>query len=371
MLLESHPFWDSHYHLCTEVLCTAAEVEMIVANYERNDALLRELFQRAKCFQHKCAAYQVQLTCLAGKGEIKASVYLGLAILRNLSVKFPRKIKVISVVKEYFRAKVALRGRPLASLIDLPELCDQKRIYILSFMDTVLENSFLLGDSFKEVFAFFALRTFQLIMKYGLSSRHTPMAVLNWGTFQAAMGAFDKALEANQVALAIIEKFKNEAIRGRAMLTAYGTILFWRKKLDKDCAIEIMKGYHLAMAFGDTFFGQFGIVGWIVAKIYLDDPLSDVHPRMRALVADMKDDNANRALILILPNWQFVSYQSRWIEIAWKVSYHLNFYLIRPKIFVTIEATLTLQFYAVKPWMIALLLKWRILIQKSPCSGLK
>jgi hypothetical protein len=195
----------------------------------------------------------------------------------------------------------------LSKLLDSQELKDQQLTYILSFMDTVLVNAFLLGDSYKETFAFFSLRTLQLTIKHGLSALYAPTAVISWGTFHAAMGDFDTAYEAEKVALEIVDKLQARGIQGRAILISYGTIHFWRMKLDERSCHTILLGYHLAMSYGDVFFAQLGLVGWIVSKTYFNEPFFEFHSRVRALVSELNEEHANRALMLILPSWQFVS----------------------------------------------------------------
>jgi predicted ATPase len=306
-LLDDNPCWESQYELCINLYSRGAEVEMINACYERSDYLLTELFKRAKCLEDQFTAYQVQLHCLAGKGDIKAAAYLGFDILRKLGLVFPQKITILSVSKEFLLAKVALGMRPLTHFLTLQELTDQKIIYMLSIMDAIVINSFVLGDSFKDVCAFFIFRMFRMTLRYGVSAMYAPTAILSWGASHSFMGDVDRALEAKQVAFMVIEKFKAEAIKGQAILIACTSIGIWRDRLDNDSCQEVLFAYHLARAAGDIFFAQFGIVIWIMFKTYLNDPLFELHPRIRAFVGELKAENAKRALILIQPNWQFVS----------------------------------------------------------------
>jgi predicted ATPase len=306
-LLDDNVCWESHHDLCIELYSAAAEVEMINACYEQSDALVTELFIRAKSLQDQFVAYQIQLLTLAAKGEIKASVYLGFEILRKLGVIFPRKVTVVSVAKELFLAKVAIGKKPLEKILDLPELTDHNLILILSFMDIITTNAFLLGDSFKDICGFFTFRSFRLMIKHGLSARFAPSALLSWGALHAVMGDFQIAQEARRIALIIVDRFKVDAIRGRAIIVSWSAIDCWRCKIDNTCCQEILFAYNLAMSSGDVFFAQFGVVVWIMLKTYLDDSLSDIHPRIRILVGDLRSENAKRALMLILPNWQFVS----------------------------------------------------------------
>jgi predicted ATPase len=306
-LLDENVDWKSHHEMCIELYSTAAEVEMINACYEQSDALLNKVFLRAKSLQDQFVAYQIQLLTLATKGEIKASVYLGFEILRKLGVAFPRKATVVSVAKELLLAKITLGRKPLEKLLNLPELTDPKVSFILSVMDIITTNTFLLGDSFKDICGLFTFRSFRLMMQHGLSARYAPTALLSWGALHAIMGDFQTAQEARRIALIIVEKLKADMIRGRAIIVSWSAIDFWTSKIDNTCCQEILHAYHLALASGDVFFAQFGIVIWIMIKTYLDNPLSDIHPRIRILVGELRMEKAKHALMLILPNWQFVS----------------------------------------------------------------
>ena len=307
-LLDENPCWESQYELCINIYSTGAEIEMINACYDRSDYLMTEIFQRAKSIEDQFTAYQVQLHCLAGKGDIKAAVYLGFDILRKLGLVFPKRITLLSVSKEFLLAKVALGMRPLEYFLTLLELTDHKIIYMLSIMDAIVTNSFVLGDSFKDVCAFFIFRMFRITLRYGLSAMYAPSVILSWGTSHAFMGVVQTALEAKTVAFMVIEKFKAETIKGQAILVASSSIDIWRERIDNERCQEILFAYHLARASGDIFFAQFGIVIWISFKTYLNDPLLELHSRIRAFVGELKIENAKRALILIQPNWQFVSF---------------------------------------------------------------
>jgi predicted ATPase len=307
-LLDNGNSWETHYELWFEVYSTAAKVDMITACFERCDIIVSEIIKRSKSLLDQSVAYQIKSQCLAGKGEVKESITVGFESLRKLGFNFPRKITVFSVGKQYLRAKFALGRRPLARLVDLPVSQDDTLKYILSFMDNIIANSFMLGDSFKEIFLFFSLATFRLTLKFGLCDPFAPLAVLFWGAFHSVMGDYDTAWEARQVAFTIIEKLQADGVRGRAMFAAWMMIDFWKVKLEKECCRTMMFAYQHAMAFGDIFFAQMGIVTWVMSRTYVDLPLTDIQPRMRKWVRELKEGKANRALIFIRPSWQFVSF---------------------------------------------------------------
>jgi predicted ATPase len=306
-LLPPTTSWTSHYDLCMDLFCIAANVEKILGCYDRCDELVKEILKNADSLEHQCAAYEIQINCLAAKGDIKAAVILGLDILRKLRVPLPGKFSMGLVAKEFLLVKLALGRKPIERILDKPELTDQRMINVLSVMTSVRFNTFLLGDSYKEIFVFMVLRTFRITIKCGLSPLHAPFALIAWGTLHAAMGDYNTAIRCSQIAFSIIDKLNSESIRGRASLISYGTLYFWRHRLDEGISDKILLAYHHAMSNGDIFFAKFGVVAWIVIKTYWDDPISAIHEHARIIVREMREDNAKQALLLTLPTWQYVS----------------------------------------------------------------
>jgi predicted ATPase len=306
-LLEGDSSWKTHYDLCMDLHSTAAEVENIVGCHEKCTELISKIQKRAKCLQHAAVAYEIQINSLANQYNIKEAVSLGLDVLRKIGVNIPRKVTVISILKELLRAKLALGRRSLDDLLYLPELTDQWAITALRLMNCVIMKAFLLGDRFKEIFAVLCLRMFRITIRYGVSGMHAPISFLAWGSIHAVFGMFDVGIHSEQLAFSIIDKMKAEAIRGQTMIMSYSVTHLWRHQLDQACRQDLINAYHQAMSYGDIFRAQFGMVGWVLLGTYLDSNLMEIHNRMRTAVAEMREYDAKCSLIFLLPTWQSVS----------------------------------------------------------------
>ena len=208
---------------------------------------------------------------------------------------------------EHFRAKAALRTRPLQELLHLPEMTNQKMLFALKLMNAVALNAFILGASFQATFVVICLRMFRLTLKYGLSALYSPMAFAMWGSVHAALGQFDTSIKAEQLSFDVVDKFKTESIRGSIVIFNYLLNHMWRNKLDHGVRDEFLYGYQLAMSFGDIFYAHLGFACWLVCGVYLEEPLMETHTRTRSVVAEMREYGAKKSLMFILPNWQVVS----------------------------------------------------------------
>jgi hypothetical protein len=129
-------------------------------------------------------------------------------------------------------------------------------------------------------------------------------------------------MKSEKLSMDIIEKFSLDSVRGAALIRNYSVNHFWRKELN------FLHGYRLAMSYGDINIAHYGFVGWVVAAMYLDDHLTDLHHMTRSVVHEMHEFKARNGLMFLLPTWQAVSsflYSSSHIHL--NLDFRLPFHL--------------------------------------------
>jgi predicted ATPase len=304
-LLEGDASWCTHHDLCFSLYSTAAEVFSISSHYDESMKLVNELHRRSSSMEQKCVVFDIEMKILSGQGNLKGSLFLGVDVVRKLGVHIPQKITLSSCCREYLRCKMGLGKRSLHSLLSLPVMTNVRIERSLKFIDAVFRNAFYLGDSHKEVYIFMIAKMFYLSLRHGLSSFFAPISFLYWGIIHAAMGKYDVASEACNVAFAAIERFKVDTIRGRATVLSYG-IRFWRTELKHHHSEAILHSYHQSMSSGETFFAHMGISGWILTRNHLDKSLSETVSFLKIIVSEMREENAKVSLQIILPFCQLV-----------------------------------------------------------------
>jgi predicted ATPase len=306
-LMKNKTCWEERYDLCLDLFNTAAETEKNIGNYSRSATLIAIIHHNAKYIHHRSAAFSIEMDSLSAQGNVKGSAILGLKVLRQLGIRFPRKINMFVVLKELLTTNVSLGKRRLQDLLSLKEIKDENVLLSLSIMNTIAVNAFILGDSFKATYAVICLRMFRITLKHGISKMHSPMAIVAWGSLNAVMGRFDVALESEKLAFNVIDKYNVDSIRGTTIISSYSVNHFWRENLDSDSRHEFFHAYQIAMSFGHVNIAQYGFVGWVVAAMYLNDRLSDVHLKTRSVVGEMREFDSKSGLMFLLPTWQAVS----------------------------------------------------------------
>jgi hypothetical protein len=78
------------------------------------------------------------------------------------------------------------------------------------------------------------------------------------------------------------------------------------------------------MSYGNIHLAHLGFNAWVVAALYLDDPLSEIHQVVRSVVNEMRDFDSKSVLAFLLPSWQIVSLYVSTFIYSWIFS---HFYL--------------------------------------------
>jgi hypothetical protein len=78
---------------------------MLFAN-RKLENLIGVIHQHAKHLYHKSSTFVIEMDSLYRQGDVKASILLGLSVLRQLGIKFPCKINFLVVAKELIAVRL-------------------------------------------------------------------------------------------------------------------------------------------------------------------------------------------------------------------------------------------------------------------------
>jgi predicted ATPase len=299
--------WDDRHDLCIDVFHLAAEAEMNAGMFSRSSVLVKEMQARARSIRDYAAACAVEMDTLSLQGDRKGAVPLGLKVLRQLGVKFPRRIGRLVIAHEILKVKAAMGRRSIPELLLLPEMADETVILAFSLMNAIAVNCYLVGDLYKGTYTLISLRMILLTLKFGISPVYSPIAFVGWGSLHSFLGKFDVALQAEQLAFDVVNKYEVESVRASALIYSYCMNHFWRNALDSSARRDILNAYHMTLSYGHVVVAQAGVVAWMASGLYVDDSLAELNSLTRRMVQRMREYETNSALVFLLPIWQVVS----------------------------------------------------------------
>jgi PAS domain S-box-containing protein len=131
--------WIRQYELTFSLWLERAKCELLSADFEDAEQLIRELLRRGASKADQAAVYHLKVEFHGMKSEHQQAVATALTCLRLFGIDLPEHPTWEQVHAEYESIWQALNGRPIESLIDLPLITDpelQAAVQMLSDLFT-------------------------------------------------------------------------------------------------------------------------------------------------------------------------------------------------------------------------------------------
>ena len=129
--------WSRQYELTFSLWLERAKCELLSANFEDAEQLIRELLRRGASKVDQAAVYYLKVEFHAMNSEHHRAVATALTCLRLFGIDLPEHPTWEQVHAEYESIWQTLNGRPIESLIDLPLMTDpelQAAVQVLSVL---------------------------------------------------------------------------------------------------------------------------------------------------------------------------------------------------------------------------------------------
>jgi PAS domain S-box-containing protein len=129
--------WSRQYELTFSLWLECAKCELLSANFEDAEQLIRELLRRGASKVDQAAVYHLKVEFHAMKSEHQQAVATALTCLRLFGIDLPEHPTWEQVHAEYESIGQTLDGRSIESLIDLPLMTDpelQAAVQVLSVL---------------------------------------------------------------------------------------------------------------------------------------------------------------------------------------------------------------------------------------------
>ena len=134
--------WDSQYELTFSLRLERAECEILSGDFEEAEQLIVELLQRAASKVDEAATYRLKVRLHTLKSENPQAVDTALTCLRLFGIDIPAHPTQEQVQAEYETVWRILDGRPIESLIDLPQMTDPELLAAMQVLSVLLSPAY-------------------------------------------------------------------------------------------------------------------------------------------------------------------------------------------------------------------------------------
>ncbi len=238
--------WQESYELTLGLYELAAEVACLNGDFQLMEDFVNIVFQQARKLLDKVKAYEAKIVAYMAQSQQLEAVKTGLSVLELLGVIFPRDPTEKDIAQSLQETQAMLAGKPLKTLLDLPEMVDPKALVALRILIFTTGCAYTGGSIFFQLFAF---KQIQLAVQYG-NAATSALSYANYGVILCAVvGEIEAGNQAGELALEILLRFKNKEFKASTHNILYGFVKPWKYHI-QDSLKPLVEGYHSGLENG-------------------------------------------------------------------------------------------------------------------------
>ena len=332
--------WSERYDLTLALQSALSEAAYLSGALDDADRVTDDVVAHARTALDAFTARDTRVMVAYARDRQDLVLQHGLEALRELGVRFPASPNTASVVVDLARTKLALRGRVIESLAELPTMTDAGTIAAMQMIERMIPAAFRSGSKL------FPLLVFRLVR---LSVRHgnSPVSAFGYSTYAISLcgvlGDYDGGYRFSLVGQRVAERFNAPAFRAKALFVVGNFVRHWREPL-AECIEPLAQSWRLGMESGAQFeaiWSTFYRLLWLLQSgrelaeveseivameglLAQDAGAADAGKLLRQAVANLSEKHAANPVRLAGPHYDETSMQPR--HAAATDQTHLCFY---------------------------------------------
>ncbi|MEW6491278.1 MAG: AAA family ATPase [Cyanobacteriota bacterium] len=264
--------WLAQYNLNLQLYQEAAEVGYLLGDFEQMEALATRVLQNAKVLLDKVKVIELKILASIAQNKPLQAVEIGRQVLKELGVKLPQKPKNFKIFMGALEAKLALIGKRIEDLADLPPMKDPYKLAAQRILLTLTSCTSL---AIPQLLPIIAYKQLILSVKYGNCAESIP----GYGIYGCIICGFEGEIEAGykfgELALRLLEQFNNRQFKAKVLHPVHDFIKHWKVPA-KEMLSPLLEAYKSGVESGDlefasyaaqTYCGYLYIVGYELPKL--------------------------------------------------------------------------------------------------------
>ena len=241
--------WSAEYDLVLALQSEQAEASYLAGALDDADRATEDVMGHARTALDSVSARATRVMVAYARDRQDLVLEHGLEALRRLGVRFPSSPTTASIVIDLARTKLALRGRPIESLAELPVMTDAATIAAMEMIGRMIPAAFRSGSKI------FPLLVFRLVR---LSARHgnSPDSSFGYSTYAISLcgvlGDYDAGYRFALVGQRVAERFNAPVFRSKTLFVFGNFVRHWKEPL-AECIEPLAQSWRFGIESGARF----------------------------------------------------------------------------------------------------------------------
>lgn len=227
-ILQGHPAgdpWRDAYALMRDLHLTAAQAASRGGQFVQSERLLGAIAEHATSALDHAAAAQVRMFGLFLQGRHAEAIAAAVQTLRQLGVRLPQQPGRRDVLAAVARTRLALVGKRIEALADLPAMTDGRSIMAMEIMAAA---SISAGSVNPQLLMLIGLEIVRQTLRHGAH----PLSALGYALYGLLLcgvsGQIDRGYRFGQLALRLAPQIRNKEYRVFVKYFVYAHISHWK-----------------------------------------------------------------------------------------------------------------------------------------------
>jgi diguanylate cyclase (GGDEF)-like protein len=270
--------WSKNYDLTFSLYLATAQTAYLIGKFQQRERLTVILLQQVQLLVDRVKVYEVEIYAYIAQGQPKKAIETSLLVLQLLGVSLPHNPSKIQIVGELLQTKLALHGKAIDSLIELPKMTDPHKQAAGKIMAIASSSAVSTASGLTPLLTF---RGVTWSLKFGNDSMscygYAGYGVILCGVIED----FDAGYKFGKLALNLVEKFNANELKARTLMVFNNFIRHWREHIQNGLA-PLQEAYSIGLETGDLEFAAYAAYMHCYHSYFAGNELNELADKMAA-----------------------------------------------------------------------------------------
>jgi histidine kinase len=275
--------WERRYDLALALFTGAARAAHLARDLPAMEGFVDAVLRRARAVEERVPAYEARYQAYLNHGRHRDGLRVGVEVLRLLGVDLPLDPGRARVAASLLRMRVALLGKPVEALADLPAMTDPQKLAAMRVMVGIASAVYSSASAALPVLIFELVR---------LSARHgnAPESAVGYAGYALALTAILGDVPAGRrfgrLALRLAERPEARRVRAKVIFQIHCFVEHATRPL-RETLEPALLAYRTGLDTGDLEYACYSALLYCGHALFAGLPLADLDREMAAFAQAM------------------------------------------------------------------------------------
>ncbi|MEP0855616.1 AAA family ATPase [Trichocoleus sp. DQ-U1] len=248
--------WQTQYDTTLALYVEAAEAAYLCGQFDEMERLVPVVLQQGKALLDKVKVYEVKISAYLTQNKPLQAVDTGLTVLKLLGLSLPNKPSNLDILLGLMGTKLALLGKRIEDLIELPEMTAPDKLAAIRILAIVSSASYIAAPNLLPLVIF---KGINISVKYGNASFSAVMYAAYGLILCGVLGDIESGYKFGNLALSLLERLNARKVKAKTVAIVNYFIRHW-KEHGRQTLQPLLLAYSSGLETGDLEYGTYSIL---------------------------------------------------------------------------------------------------------------